>query len=96
MDCGLQRLMIVFLKRIQAMNGEPWISIHAMDSQMAENFWFGCGGASCDAVVRGEHVDFVAERAESFADIPAADFVAADFVGRIEIRDDEDFHASRL
>ncbi|BCU79587.1 hypothetical protein llg_43020 [Luteolibacter sp. LG18] len=90
-----QDRVVVFLQRVQAVDFQPGMPVHAMDVEAPVDMRFLGRGAAFHSVVGGQDPDVMPAGPQVVRDVPAADLIASDLVGRIQVGKDKDFHASR-
>lgn len=91
-DRSHEASVVVLFQREEITNAEPGVAKEAVNPQGAVNGVIEGRIERGDGVIGGENMDGVAARFERFGDVSAAEFVAADIVGRVEVGEDEDAH----
>lgn len=91
-DRSHEASVVVLFQREEITNAEPGVTKEPVNAQGAVNGVVEWGIERCDGVIGGENMHGVAACFEGFGDVSAAEFVAADVVGRVEVGEDEDAH----
>ena len=88
-----QNPVVVKFEVAQAPDAQPRMAVEAVDAQRPRHPRFRRGARTrCEAVVGGQNLDGVAARPHSLHGHLAAQFVTAQVVRRIEVREGEDSH----
>lgn len=91
-DRSHEASVVVLFQREEITNAEPGVAEEAVNTQGTLNGVVEGGIERGDGVIGGENMHGVAACFERFGDVSAAEFVAADIVGRVEVGEDEDAH----